>query len=112
MTDFNVTPSTLSLLGSKEHMIPWDADCWIYRDDVLVGTSATSLMLTGATLPYDVEGTPPPPRHPMIHHFVGAGLCRAYSQHIDQFEPSIYQLESTGLCRAHDPMGCKMTSST
>ena len=76
---------------------------WIYRYAVHVGTSATSLMLTGATLPDDVQG----PKHPLILHFVHAGLCRAQIKHIDRFKPSYYQLESTGLCRAQDPMGCK-----
>ena len=68
----------------------------IYRDAVPVGTSATSMLLTGETLLDDVQG-PPPPRHPTIHHFGHAGLCRAQIKHIDQFRPSNYQLESTGL---------------
>ena len=84
----------------------------IYRDAVQAGTSATSLLLTGATLPHDVQGTPPPPRHPIIHHFGHAGLCRAHIKHIDQFQPSSYQLESTGLCGVEDPMGCQLTGST
>ena len=86
-------------------------DC-IYRDAVPAATSAISLMLTGATLPDDVQGTPPPPRHPMFHHFGHAGLCRAQIKHIDQFRPSSYQLESTGLWKAQDPMGCQLTAST
>ena len=65
---------------------------WIYRDAMPVGTSATSLMLTRATLRDDVQGTPPPPqRHPIIHHFVRAGLCRAEIKQVDQFQPSSYQ---------------------
>ena len=82
---------------------------WIYRDAVLVGTS-TTLILTGATLLDDVQGTPPP-RHPIIHHFGHAGLCRAQSKHNDQFQPSHYQLESTGLYKAQDPMRCRLTGS-
>ena len=85
---------------------------WIYRDALPVGTSATSPLLTGATLLDDVQGTPPPPRHPIIHHFGHAGLCRAQIKHIDQFQPSSYQLESTGLCRPQYPMGCQLTRST
>ena len=81
---------------------------WIYRDAVPVGTSATSLMLTSATLRDDVKG--PPPKHPLIHHFVHAGLCRAQIKHIDRFRPSYYQFENTGLCRAQDPKECKFTS--
>ena len=85
---------------------------WIYRDAVLVGTSATSLMLICATLPDDVQRTPPPPRHSICHHFVRAGLRRAQIQHIDRFQPSSYQMESNGLCRAQDPMGCRLIGST
>ena len=87
---------------------------WMYRDAVPAVTSATSLMLTGATLPDDVQGTPPPPakRHPIIQNFGHAGLCRAHIKHIDQFQPSSYKLESTGLCRVQDPMGCQLTGST
>ena len=84
---------------------------WMYGDAVPVGTSTTSLPLTGATLPHDVQGTPPPPRHPIIHHFGHAGLCRAQIKHFDQYQPASYQLESTGLCRAQDPMGCQLTGS-
>ena len=85
---------------------------WIYKDAVPAGTSTTSLLLIGATLPDDVQGTPRPPRHPIIHHFGHAGHCRAQIKHIDQFRLSSYQLGSTGLCRAQDPMGCQLTGST
>ena len=85
---------------------------WIYKNAVPTGTSATSLMLTGATLPGNVQGPPPPKRHPIIHHFGHAGLCRAHIKHIDQFRPSSYQLEGTGLCGVQDPMGCQLTGST
>ena len=30
-------------------------------------------------------------------------------KHIEQFQPSYYQLESTGLCRAQEPKECKCT---
>ena len=74
---------------------------WIYRDDVPAGTSAISLTVTGATLRDDVQGTPPPPpRHPIIHHFGHAGLCRAHIKNVDQIRLSSYQLESIVLCKA------------
>ena len=87
---------------------------WSYRNAVPAGTSATSLMLTGATLLDDVQGPPPPPpkRHPIIHHFGHAGLCRAQIKHPDQFRLSSYQLESAGLCGVQDPMGCQLTGCT
>ena len=78
---------------------------WIYRDAVPVGTSATSLLLMS-------KEPPPPPRHPIIHHFGHAGLCRAHIKHRDQLWLSSYQLESTGLCRAQDLMGCRLIGST
>ena len=56
---------------------------WIYRDVVRVATSATSLLMTGETLPDGVQAPPPPPRHPLIHHFGHVGLCRAEVEHID-----------------------------
>ena len=75
-----------------------------------IGTSATSLLLTGATLLDDVQGPPPPPHtHTLILYFGHAWLCRAEIKHIDQFQPSYYQFESTGLCRAQDPVGCNFT---
>ena len=51
---------------------------------------------------------PPPPRQPLFHHF-GHGLYRAQIKHIDRFQPSYYQFESTGLCKAQDPKECKFT---
>ena len=84
---------------------------YIYKDAVPVGISANSLLMTGATLPDDVQG-PPPPQIPLIHHFGHAGLCRAEIQHIDEFRPSSYQFQSIGPCRAHNPMGCQLTGST
>ena len=30
-------------------------------------------------------------------------------KHIGQFQPSYYQFDSTGLCRAQDPTECKFT---
>ena len=54
---------------------------------------------------------PPPPRHPLIHHFVRVGFCRAQIHHIDRFHPSYYQIETTGLCIAWDAMGCQFTQS-
>ena len=83
----------------------------IYTDAVPLGTSANSLLMTGATLPDDVQG-PPPPRKPLIHHFDHAWLCRAQIYHIDQFQPSSYQLENTGPCRTQDPIGCQLTGCT
>ena len=50
----------------------------IYREAMRVGTCATPLMLTGATLPNDVQG-PPPPRHPLNLHFVHAGFAEPNS---------------------------------
>ena len=61
---------------------------WFYRDAVPVGTSATSLLLAGATLLDNVLGPPSPAGHPLIHHFGLAGLCRAQIKHIDQFQYS------------------------
>ena len=58
------------------------------------------------------KDNPPPPRHPLILHFVHAGLCRAQIKHIDQFQPSYYPFESTGLCGAQVAMGCKFIGST
>ena len=56
----------------------------IYRDVVRGETFATSLLMIGATLPDDVQGTPPPPpRRPIMQHFVRAGLCRAQITHND-----------------------------
>ena len=87
MTDFSVTPSSLSLLGPAESRVPCDADqldlgrrsaCWIFRN-------SNSLLMIGATLPHDVQGTQPPPRHPKIYHFVRAGLCTPEVQHNDPF---------------------------
>ena len=82
----------------------------IYRDCVVVGTSASSLVLTGATLPYDVRGHPPPKKkRPLTHHSGHDELCEAQIKHIDQLEPSYYRFESTGLCKAQDPKECKFT---
>ena len=50
---------------------------WIYRDEVPVGTSTTSLLLIGATLLDDVPGPPLSHRHPLIQQFGHTGLCRA-----------------------------------
>ena len=83
---------------------------WIYKDAMPVGTSATLLLMTGATRL--MMSKQPPPRHPMVHHFVRVGLCRAHIAHNDPFQPSSYQLESTGLCRAQEPMGCQLTRCT
>ena len=55
---------------------------------------------------------PPPPGHPLIHHFGHAGLCRAEVKHIDQFQTSYYHLVIVGLCRAQDTLGCQLTGST
>ena len=86
---------------------------WIYRDAVLVGTSTTSLLMTCATWPDDVQGTQSPPsKTPMIHHFVRAGLCRAQIPHNDPFQPSSYQLEDTRLYTAQDLMGCQLIGFT
>ena len=84
---------------------------WIYTDTVPAGTSATSLMLISASLPDDVQG-PRPSRHRLILRFVHARLCRAQIKHIDQLRPSYYPFDSTGLCRARDPMACKFNGST
>ena len=78
---------------------------WIYRDAVPVETSATSLLSTGTTLPDDVQGPPPPPTPPSFANLVMLGSA----EQIDQFQPSYYQFESTGLCRAQDPTECKFT---
>ena len=59
MTDFSVTTSTLSLQGSVEPRIAWVANLLHLQRLVPVGTSATSLMSIGVTLPDGVEGTPP-----------------------------------------------------
>ena len=76
-----------------------------------IGTSATSLLMTGATLPDDVQGTPLPRGYPKIYHFVRARLCRARVQHNDQFQPLNYKLQSSWLCKGQDPMGCQLTAS-
>ena len=76
-----------------------------------VGPSATSLLMTGATLPDGVQGNPPPPGHPLIHHLGHAGLCKAQVNHINQFQTSYYHLVRMGLCRAQDPVGCHLTGS-
>ena len=66
--------------------------------------------MTGATLPNDVQGAPPPPPgHLLIYHFGHARLCRGQVKHIDQFQESYYHLVSSGLCRAQDPLGCQLT---
>ena len=72
----------------------------IYRDVVLVGTSAILLLVNGAILPDDVQGPPPPPGHPLGLHFVHGGLCTTQVEHIDRFHPSYYQFKCTRLCRA------------
>ena len=84
---------------------------WIYRGAVPVGISPTSLQLTVQPCLMMSEDPPPPQDNPTIHHFGHAGLCRPHSKQIDQFEPSYYQFESFGLCRAQDPMGCTLTGS-
>ena len=81
----------------------------IYRDAMLVGTSATLQLLTGATLPDDVQGPPPPPRTLHNSPFWNFGLYKPQIKHIDQFRPSYYQFESTGLRRAKVPRNCKFT---
>ena len=81
---------------------------WIYRDAVRVEASATSLLSTGAALPNDVP-RPPPPHTSFICQFSHAGLCKAQMTHSDQFQPSYYQFDRTGLCRAQDPTKCKFT---
>ena len=56
---------------------------------------------------------PSPPRgHPLIHHFGHARLCTAEVEDIDQFQTPYYHLVSSGLCRAHDPLGCQLTAYT
>ena len=75
--------------------MPFD---WIYSDAVPFEASATSLLLTGTTLPDDVPA--PPPDTPFICQCGHAGLCRAWMKHSDQFKPSYYQLANTGLRRA------------
>ena len=55
---------------------------------------------------------PPLPGHPLIHHFGHAGLCRAQLEGVDQFQTPYYHLESSGLCRAQDPLGCQLTACT
>ena len=52
---------------------------------------------------------PPPPGHPLIHHFDHAGLCTTQVKHIDQFRPSYYQFDKSGFCKAKDPTECKFT---
>ena len=79
--------------------------CWI------VPTSATSLLITGELLPNDVQ-PPPPPGHPLIHHFSHGRLCRPQVVDIDQFQTPYYHLESSGLCRAQDPLECQLTACT
>ena len=81
----------------------------IYRDVVRFGTFKTSLILTGATLPDDIQRPLPPPRYPLFHHFGHVGLCRAQIKHIDRCQPSYYQFETTGLCIAQDFKDCKFT---
>ena len=61
-----------------------------------IGPSATSIVMTSATLPDDVQGTPPPPRHPLNHHLGHAGLCTAQVKHINQFQTSYCHLLSPG----------------
>ena len=53
---------------------------------------------------------PPPAGHPLIYRFGHAWLCRAQVKRIDQFQTSYYHLVSSRLCRAQDPMGCKLTA--
>ena len=75
-------------------------DC-MYRDTGPLEASATSLLSTAAALPNDVPRPPPPPPDtPFICQLSHAGLCRAQMNHSDQFQPSYYQFDSTGLCRA------------
>ena len=69
-------------------------------------------MMTGALLPNDVQAPPPPPGEPLIHHFGHARLCRAQMDGVDQFQTPCYHLESSGLCRAQDPLGCQLTACT
>ena len=71
---------------------------------MLVGTSATSLMLTGATLRDEFQGPPPPTlRHPIIHHFVRAGLCRAQIKHNDQFRRELTNWRVLGSAQPRIP---------
>ena len=55
---------------------------------------------------------PPPPGNPPIHYFGHAGLCRAQMNGADQFQTPYYHLESSGLCRAQDPLGCQLAACT
>ena len=68
--------------------------------------------MTSAPLPNDVQAPPPPPGHPLIHHFGHARLCRAQVEEVDQFQTPYYHPESSGLCRAQDPLGCQLTACT
>ena len=84
-------------------------DC-MYRDAGLVEAFLTLDLLTTAAWPIDVpQPPPPPPGHPLNCQCSHAGLCRAQMNHSDQFQPSCYQFDSTGLCRAQDPTKCKFT---
>ena len=51
---------------------------------------------------------PPPHTPPSFANLVILG-CRAQMQHSDQFKPSYYQFDSTGLCRTQDSTKCKFT---
>ena len=53
---------------------------------------------------------PAPPRCRLIHHFGQAQLCRVYIKHNDPYQPSCYQVENIGFCRASDLKECKFTS--
>ena len=33
-------------------------------------------------------------------------------EEVDQFQTPYYHLESSGLCRAQDPLGCQLTART
>ena len=62
---------------------------WMYRDAVPAGTSAISLMLTGATLPDDVQGTPPPKDTPEFTILVMLGSAEARSSTLTNFSRQV-----------------------
>ena len=97
-----------ALQSPGSHDMPID---WIYRDVVPVGTSATSLQLTGATLLDDVSG-PPPTRHPLIHHLAMLGSAEPKSSTLTNFSCHVTNLRVLGSAEPRIPRNANLRSAT
>ena len=70
---------------------------WSYQDVLRVATSATSLMLTSATLPDNGQGTPPPPQNtPYFSILVMMCSAQPRSSTLTNFSPHATNLRALG----------------